>query len=114
MIELLNIDCLEYMKTIPDKYYELSIVDPPYGIDFAKTHTGNGWIVRESKDWDKEIPPAEYFKEMFRISKDQIVCGGNYFTEYLPPSMGWIVWDKGQRDFSLADGELIGLHLIEL
>lgn len=103
---LYNMDCMEGMKQFPDKYFELAIVDPPYGIDFAKTHTGKGWVIRESKGWDKEIPSEEYFKELFRVSKNQIVWGGNYFTEYLKPSMGWIFWDKGQRDFSLADGEL--------
>ena len=105
-INLYNCDNMEFMKGLPDNYYDLAIVDPPYGINFAKTHTGNGWIVRPSKDWDKSIPPAEYFTELFRISKNQIIWGGNYFTQYLYPSMGWIFWDKGQRDFSLADGEL--------
>lgn len=105
-ITLVNADNMEYMATITDKYFDLAIVDPPYGINFAKTQTGNGWVVRESKDWDKSIPPAEYFTELFRISKNQIIWGGNYFTHYLYPSMGWIFWDKGQRDFSLADGEL--------
>lgn len=105
-IKLIHGDCMEYMKQMPDKAFDLAIVDPPYGINFAKTHTGNGWVVRESKDWDKESPPPEYFKELFRVSKEQVIWGGNYMTENLPPSMGWIFWDKGQRDFSLADGEL--------
>lgn len=105
-IILHNTDCLEAMKQMPDKAFDLAIVDPPYGIDFAKTHTGNGWIVRESKDWDKESPTPEYFKELFRVSKEQVIWGGNYMVENLTPSMGWIFWDKGQRDFSLADGEL--------
>jgi hypothetical protein len=99
-------DCIEGMKQFPDKIFDLAVVDPPYGINFAKTHTGNGWIVRESKDWDKEIPNAEYFAELRRVSKNQIIWGANYMTEHLPPSMGWIFWDKGQRNFSLADGEL--------
>ena len=99
-------DCMEAMKDMPDNAFDLAIVDPPYGINFAKTHTGNGWIVRESKDWDKEIPTAEYFAELRRVSKNQIIWGANYMTEHLPPSMGWIFWDKGQRNFSLADGEL--------
>ena len=99
-------DCIEGMKQFPDKFFDLAVVDPPYGINFAKTHTGNGWIVRESKDWDKEIPSAEYFAELRRVSKNQIIWGANYMTEHLPPSMGWIFWDKGQRNFSLADGEL--------
>ena len=105
-ISFYNGDCMDLLKQTPDKYYDLALVDPPYGINFAKQHTGKGWTVRESKDWDKEIPPPEYWAELFRVSKNQIVWGGNYFTEYLPPKMGWIMWDKGQRDFSLADGEL--------
>ena len=106
MVNFYNIDCLEFMKSKPDKCYDLAIVDPPYGIDFAKTHSGKGWAVIEGKDWDKEIPPPEYWEQLFRISKNQIVWGGNYMTGFLPPSMGWIFWDKGQRDFTLADGEL--------
>ena len=105
-IKLYNGDCMEYMKTIPDKHFELSIVDPPYGINFSKSHTGKGWIVRESKEWDLSIPSKEYFEELFRVSKNQIIWGGNYMVQYLNPSMGWIFWDKGQRNFSLADGEL--------
>lgn len=94
------------MARYEDNHFDLAIVDPPYGINFAKTNTGNRWIVRESKDWDKEIPSAEYFAELRRVSKNQIIWGANYMTEHLPPSMGWIFWDKGQRNFSLADGEL--------
>jgi len=105
--KLYLLDCMEGMKQFPDKYFDLAIVDPPYGINFAKTHTGKGWTVRENKEWDSSIPPAEYFKELFRISKDQIICGGNYMVDHIPPSQGWVFWDKGQRNFSLADGELI-------
>jgi site-specific DNA-methyltransferase (adenine-specific) len=101
-----NEDNMELMARYPDGYFDLAIVDPPYGINFAKTHSGKGWVVRDSKDWDKERPCAEYFNEMRRVSKNQIIWGANYMTEHLPPSMGWIFWDKGQRNFSLADGEL--------
>ena len=107
-INLYNEDCLQAMKAMQDKQFDLAIVDPPYGIG-AENHAGkkeNGWTQWVKKDWDKAIPTAEYWKELFRVSKNQIVWGGNYMTEYLPPKMGWIVWDKGQRDFSLADGEL--------
>ena len=114
-------DCIEGMKCYPDKYFDLAIVDPPYGIGAdkaqnnaamqrikaeGKSKAGRGWKLYADTDWDNEIPTIEYWEQLFRVSKNQIVWGGNYFTEYLPPSMGWIVWDKGQRDFSLADGEL--------
>ena len=107
MIELHNIDCMEYLGTLEDNAFELAIVDPPYGIGAGKEKPHNGWVDWGVKEWDNKIPSPEYFNELFKISKNQIVCGGNYFTKYLPPSMGWVVWDKGQRDFSLADGELI-------
>ena len=106
--EVHNTDCLEYMRTMPDKAFELAIADPPYGIG-AENQAGpkeNGWTQWAKKDWDRTIPTAEFWSELFRVSKHQIVWGGNYMTEHLPPKMGWVVWDKGQRDFSLADGEL--------
>lgn len=106
MLDLRNCDCMEYLKTLKDNEYELAICDVPYGINFAKKRTGPGWVERESKEWDKERPNADYFNEIFRVSKNQIFWGSNYLTNFLPPSQGWIFWDKGQRDFSLADGEL--------
>ena len=105
-ITLYNADCMEVMKTFKDKQFDLAIVDPPYGINFSNTHTGKGWIVRDNKTWDSKRPNKTYFDELFRISKNQIIWGGNYFVEYLYSSPGWIFWDKGQRNFSLADGEL--------
>ena len=101
-------DCMHAMREFPDGYFDLAVVDPPYGIG-ADTHEGkseNGWKQWNSKGWDNEKPKIEYWRELFRVSKNQIVWGGNYFTETLPSSMCWIIWDKGQRDFSLADGEL--------
>ena len=121
-ITLLNCDCMLHMKDIPDKFYDLAIVDPPYGIgaDVAQNNTaeqrikangkskaGRGWLLYKKTDWDNQIPMIEYWEQLFRISKNQMVCGGNYFIKYLYPSMGWVVWNKMQRDFSLADGELI-------
>jgi site-specific DNA-methyltransferase (adenine-specific) len=114
-------DCIEGMKRYADNHFDLAIVDPPYGIGAdkaqnnaalsrikaeGKSKAGRGWKLYHETDWDNETPTTEYWAELFRVSKSQIVWGGNYFTEYLPPSMGWILWDKGQRDFSLADGEL--------
>ena len=103
MIELLNCDCMEYMAAVPDKYFDLAIVDPPYGIDVGKQRKNSSratdkWAnpsEYEYKEFDDSKPPTiEYFNELFRISKEQIIWGGNYFTNVLPPSKGWIVWDK--------------------
>ena len=105
-ITLINGDCMEALKSFPDNSYDLAIVDPPYGINAGKKHVGPGWVTRESKSWDFERPGINYFSELRRVSKNQIIWGGNYFADLLPASMGWIFWDKGQRNFSLADGEL--------
>ena len=107
-IELYSCDNMELMAKYPDNYFDLAIVDPPFGIN-ANNHAGkseNGWNQYKKTDWDNSIPNEDYFKELFRVSKNQIVWGGNYMTEHLPPSMGWVIWDKGQRGFSLADGEM--------
>lgn len=100
-IELHNVDCLPFMKQCEDKQFDLAIVDPPYGIDWMKQienpNTKANWKVHEKKDWDKNIPQQEYFEELFRVSKNQIVWGGNYMTEYLPPSPCWLIWDKMQE-----------------
>jgi site-specific DNA-methyltransferase (adenine-specific) len=107
-IRLFHIDNMEFMKSKPDNYYSLALVDPPYGIGANKMTLGNGKkkIYRGANDWDNSIPSAEYFKELFRVSKNQIVWGGNYMTEYLKPTSAWLFWDKmtGLNDF--ADGEL--------
>jgi site-specific DNA-methyltransferase (adenine-specific) len=106
--EVYNMDCVQFMKHYPDKFFDLAVVDPPYGIG-AENHAGtkeNGWKQWMKKDWDKEIPQMIYFTELFRVSKQQIIWGGNYFANLLPNSQCWLFWDKGQRDFSLADGEL--------
>ena len=106
--EVYNIDCLEFMATCKDKQFDLAIVDLPYGIGVDKMTLGNGKhkIQRGGANWDNEIPKAEYWSELFRISNNQIIWGGNYFTEYLQPSRCWILWDKGTGDNDYADGEL--------
>ena len=93
-----NCDCLEYMKTVPDNFFDLVLTDPPYGIDLSSNPIRQK---HKKKDWDKSIPLGDIFKEIFRISKNQIIWGGNYFN--LPTSKGFLVWDKKQPyDFSLA------------
>ena len=120
-ITITNEDNMALMARYPDNYFDLAIVDPPYGIGAdeaqnnaaeqrikanGKSKAGKGYKLYKKSEWDNDIPNAEYFKELQRVSKNQIVWGGNYMTEHLPPSMGWIIWDKGQRGFSLADGEM--------
>lgn len=107
-ISIYNCDCMELLKQTPDKFYDLAIVDPPYGIN--RLHSGgmpksSGFKKWERKDWDSEIPKGEYWEQLFRISKNQIVWGGNYFIEYLKASQGWIFWFK-QKGMTFADGEL--------
>ena len=105
-MKITNEDNMELMSRYEDNHFDLAIVDPPYGIGANKEKEHNGWKSYGLKEWDNEIPSKEYFEELKRVSKNQIVWGGNYMTEFLPPKMCWLLWDKGQRDFSLADGEL--------
>lgn len=98
-------DCMDGMAQMPDKSVDLAIVDPPYGISEDASHNNSG--DRATKKWknpnsqrykpfdDSTIPDREYFGELFRISENQIVWGGQYFGQHLPSSPGWIVWDKG-------------------
>jgi len=94
MINLYHIDCMEFMANKPDKYYDLAIVDPPYGINInANMGLKHGVKKRHiQKDWDLSAPDDFYFEELFRVSKNQIIWGGNYF--YLPPSYHIISWYK--------------------
>ena len=117
-IILINADCQEVMAEIRDKEIDLVLTDPPYGIGFDKFIYSNGSGARArrfkeiknkiiSNNWDKKIPEKKIFDNIFRISKNQIIWGGNYFVEYLPPSMGWIYWHKKGNDKSnFSDGEL--------
>jgi site-specific DNA-methyltransferase (adenine-specific) len=104
-----NSDCMEGLKWFPDKFFELAIVDPPYGIgrdgSVRTTSKHGGRKAHAFKGWDNTTPDQKYFDELFRVSKNQIIWGANYFTGFLPPSMGWIFWDKGQRICN-SDGEL--------
>ena len=92
-----NCDCLEAMRQMPDNAFDLAVVDPPYGVKYARGK--NGWGVCDNRpdfadvQWDF-VPTQEYFDELRRVSKHQIIWGGNYFTDKLPASKCWIVWDK--------------------
>lgn len=104
-----NRDCMEAMREFPDKYFDLAVVDPPYGIGrdgSAKTTSRHGGRkAHKFKGWDAIRPKADFFNELRRVSKNQIIWGANYFAEFMPASMGWIFWDKGQRICN-SDGEL--------
>jgi len=106
-INFYNIDCIEFMKNKPDNYYDLAIVDPPYGIG-VNPNMGlkKGQRKRHSEiTWDNEIPTPEYFAELFRVAKNQIIWGGNYFP--LPPTKHFIFWDKmNPEGLSFSDGEM--------
>ena len=108
-IELIHGDSLQALKSYGDNHFDVAIVDPPYGLGFdgevasmtispnmgsERKKRWNGRKVNQytKKDWDKEVPPKEYWDELFRVSKNQIVWGGNHFE--LPQSRGWIFWDK--------------------
>ena len=93
-----NEDNMELMARYEDKYFDLAIVDPPYGIGISSNPVRQQ---HDRKQWDDNIPNDDYFKELFRVSKNQIIWGGNYFD--LPPTQGFFIWDKKQpHEFSLA------------
>lgn len=122
--EVFNEDCMEVMRRYPDKYFDLAVVDPPYGggcsqsahverisadglkAEIQAARTGGTWASKYQsniKNWDI-APPKEYFEELARVSKNQIIWGGNYFP--LPPTRCFIVWDKKQpEDFTMAMAE---------
>ena len=99
-----NIDCMDGMKQFPDKYFDLAIVDPPYGIGMGGGQIGNSKTdYKQFAGNDDKIPDKEYFIELFRISKNQIIWGGNYMIQFLTPSSCWICWDKIQPEkFTMA------------
>lgn len=108
MIELLNIDCMEYMKTCKDKEFDLAIVDPPYEIT-TWSASGNHSISKEEidkiKKWDK-APDQKYFDELFRVSKTAIIWGGNHFLDFLGKATTVIIWDKKNRNCHFSDAEI--------
>ena len=108
---ILNVDCMEYMRSLPDKHFDLAVCDPPYGIGAGSIKFKN----RASKtkkqyykinDWDIKRPDKKYFEELLRVSENSIIWGGNYFSDYLPPFRCFISWDKTIHGNSYADCEL--------
>jgi site-specific DNA-methyltransferase (adenine-specific) len=124
--ETFNRDCVEAMKEFPDNYFDLAVCDPPYDFSVSKTsfvakgaHNKNkmqrfggekdkgGFVISSKHESSLQYAPnKEYFDELMRVSKHQIIWGGNYFTQHLKPSMAWIYWDKQNGDSYFSDGEL--------
>jgi len=100
-------DCVTALKRYADNHFDLAIVDPPYGIDIANKLSNHSTVKHTAKDWDKYTPTQEYWDELFRVSKNQIVWGGNYFMSKIQrDSPCWIFWDKNNGDSTFADGEM--------
>jgi len=111
-IEITNECNMELMKRYPDKYFDLAIVDPPYGIDMDGGNIGGSVLAKTTsytkKEWDKNSPTKQYFNELVRVSKNQIIWGANHFIQDIPyaNSSSWVVWDKQNGDNNFADCEL--------
>jgi len=112
MNDYINITCednMALMARYPDNYFDLAIVDPPYGIGAAKQidlGNSNKKQKHKTKEWDNRIPAPEYFKELFRVSRNQIIWGGNYFLDYLGETRCFLIWDKQNGTNNMADAEL--------
>jgi len=110
-LDLRLMDNMELMAHFPDKHFDLAIVDPPYGINvnvnMGRRKGDKNSNYHKFHGDDSSIPSADYFKELFRVSKEQIIWGGNYMTEHLPPSACWLLWDKGfSEDVTFAQFEM--------
>ena len=108
MINLYNADCLSAMLEMDDNQFDLAIVDPPYGIKQAKGISFGKWKrdIHKEKTWDDGIPSKQYFDELKRVSKNQIIWGGNYFLDYLSNTRCMLVWDKNNGTNPMSDCEL--------
>jgi site-specific DNA-methyltransferase (adenine-specific) len=102
-MNITNEDNMQLMAMYEDNHFDLAIVDPPYGIDVTKNKRLNN---NSNNDWDNEIPSAEYFKQLKRVSKNQIIWGGNYFIEHLQNTRCYLNWDKLNHSYTYADCEM--------
>ena len=102
--EVYNCDCMDFMRDFPDNFFDLAIADPPYGIDIGNGLGSGKKNCKMHHSWQFDAPNQDFFDELFRVSKEQIIWGGNYF--HLPLCDNWIVWDKLNPNLSFAEGEL--------
>lgn len=120
-MKIYNADCMTVMNSYPDNYFDLAVVDPPYGINMDRGLKGEPSIdKRDGKkihrkdyvgDWDSDRPSKDYFNELIRVSKNCIIWGGNFFADLLPPSTHWVYWDKHNPMPTFGDGELAYTNL---
>ena len=117
MINLIHGDCVELMREMDDNSFDLAVVDPPYGINIVTSMTkanqsssmySHAWTQDDEDDveWDGAIPSSEYFEQLQRVSKHQIIWGGNYFIDHLSNTKCMLVWDKNNGTNPMADCEL--------
>lgn len=108
LLDLRRMDCMDLMKDAPDKFYSLAIVDPPYNLRRFQNDRPSSRLDKYGKmrGWNTQKPPPEYWLELFRVSRNQIIWGGNYFSEHLATTQGWFIWHKHQPAPSFADGEM--------
>ncbi|MHC8418130.1 DNA methyltransferase [Bacteroides hominis] len=113
--EVYNIDCMKYIVDVPDFFFDLAVIDPPYGIgedgakNASRNHVARATNYKPYYGKDKEAPPADFFNELQRVSKNQIIWGANHFISHLPftaDSPCWLVWDKDNGNSHFADCEL--------
>ena len=110
-IQVYNQDCMEAMKGFPDNHFDLAIVDPPYGVKEPAFRKESKNKAAKTSNYDNSVynqdaPPPEYFIELFRVSKNQVIWGANYYNSLLPNGKQWIFWDKGTEKTQWGDGEL--------
>ena len=110
-MKITNEDNMKLMARYPDNYFDLAIVDPPYGIGIDKAINSNkgkqGFKQYKETNWDNETPTKDYFYKLFRVSKNQIIWGGNYFIDKIKkPTQCFLIWNKVQRDFTMSDAEI--------
>ena len=101
-----NIDCMEYMRTLPDNAFDLAVVDPPYGIEKAFNATSRIAKYGQMESVNDQKPSKEYFAQLFRVSKNQIIFGYNHLSDMLPPTKEFLFWYKHQPVDTYSDGEL--------
>jgi len=106
MIDIHNTDCLPELKKMKPNEFDLAIVDVPYGIKDRMQGTKQFGQQSKNADWNKETPTKEYYDELLRVSKNQIIFGANYFANCLPNARDWLVWDKKQGDLNFSMHEL--------